>query len=94
MIFLVPGSHANAARHFLCQAPANRGDEMGGHAVRAVERHRCGLRRNPPERIVLISDQSCYLSRASVRRRGTECAASVVFLTRRASSQALMSARR
>jgi len=23
MIFLGPGSHANAARHFLCQAPVN-----------------------------------------------------------------------
>jgi hypothetical protein len=34
MIFLVPGSHANAARHFLCQAPANRVDgEMAAHAV-------------------------------------------------------------
>jgi hypothetical protein len=32
----LPGSHANAARHFLCQAPANRVDEMDGHAVGAL----------------------------------------------------------
>jgi len=33
---VLPGSHGDAARHFLFQAPVNSVDEMGGHAVGAL----------------------------------------------------------
>ena len=60
--FFLPGSLANAARHFLCQAPAQSDDGMAAdHAAAGGSRssfwrnHAVGTFKSRPKRMVLIS---------------------------------------
>jgi len=60
----LPGSHANAARHFLCQGPASLVDgEMAAHAVGSSSpsfafSHAVGTFNRRPKRTVLMSPRS------------------------------------